>query len=288
MRSNSNAPQTAYAAGRKIQFPCVMGVVNTTPDSFSDGGKLYKAEKLDLDQALARCETMVAAGAAILDIGGESTRPGAKPVSVQEELDRVVPLVERITPNLDVAVSLDTSTPQVMLEGAAAGAHIINDVRALNRHGALAAAASTDLAVCLMHMQGEPGSMQTAPTYESVVDEVAAFLHDRVARCVEAGIDINRLWIDPGFGFGKTLSHNMKLMRAIDQFVAANLPVLVGVSRKSMIGAITGRDVSQRLAGGLSFATWALLQGAQIIRTHDVAETIDVVAVVQALRAEHG
>jgi dihydropteroate synthase len=265
-----------------------MGVVNTTPDSFSDGGKLYKADKLDLDQALARCEAMVAAGAAILDIGGESTRPGAKAVSVQEELDRVVPLVERITQNVDVAVSLDTSTPQVMQAGASVGAHIVNDVRALRRDGALAAAASTDLAVCLMHMQGEPGSMQHAPTYDSVVDEVTLFLQERVAVCTRAGIDIDRLWIDPGFGFGKTLSHNMKLMCAIDRFVATNLPVLVGVSRKSMIGAITGRDVSERLAGGLSFATWALLQGAQIIRTHDVAETVDVVAVVQALREENG
>lgn len=275
-----------YVAGRELTFPAVMGVVNTTPDSFSDGGTLYQSTRLDLDKAFDRCAKMVQEGATILDIGGESTRPGSEPVSVEQELERVIPLVERLARSFDVALSLDTSTPQVMLEGALAGAHIINDVRALRREGALEAAASTDLAVCLMHMQGEPKTMQAQPTYDDVVQDVSGFLSQRIEDCLTAGIDKKRLWIDPGFGFGKTLAHNIELMQNISYFCNGNHPVLVGVSRKSMIGAITGKDVDERLAGGLALATVALMQGAHIIRTHDVDATMDVVNVVRVLKGE--
>ena len=275
-----------YVAGRELTFPAVMGVVNTTPDSFSDGGTLYQSTRLDLDKAFDRCAKMVQEGATILDIGGESTRPGSDPVSVEQELERVIPLVERLARSFDVALSLDTSTPQVMLEGALAGAHIINDVRALRREGALEAAASTDLAVCLMHMQGEPKTMQAQPTYDDVVQDVSGFLSQRIEDCLMAGIDKKRLWIDPGFGFGKTLAHNIELMQNISYFCNGNHPVLVGVSRKSMIGAITGKDVDERLAGGLALATVALMQGAHIIRTHDVDATMDVVNVVRVLKGE--
>jgi dihydropteroate synthase len=221
-----------------------------------------------------------------LDIGGESTRPGSDSVSVEQELERVIPLVERLARSLDVTLSLDTSTPEVMLEGARVGAHIINDVRALRREGALEAAASTELAICLMHMQGEPKTMQAQPRYEDVVQDVSRFLNQRIEDCSNAGIDKKRLWIDPGFGFGKTLAHNIELMQNIAYFCNSDYPVLVGVSRKSMIGAITGKDVAERLAGGLAFATFALMQGAHIIRTHDVSATVDTVNVVKALKGE--
>jgi len=275
-----------YVAGRELKFPAVMGVVNTTPDSFSDGGTLYQSTQLDLDKAFDRCAKMVQDGATILDIGGESTRPGSAPVSVERELERVIPLVDRLARSLDVALSLDTSTPQVMLEGALAGAHIINDVRALRREGALEAAASTDLAICLMHMQGEPKTMQAQPIYDDVVQAVSGFLNQRIEDCLAAGIDTKRLWIDPGFGFGKTLAHNIELMQNISYFCNGGYPVLVGVSRKSMIGVITSKDVDERLAGGLALATFALMQGAHIIRTHDVDATMDVVNVVRVLKGE--
>lgn len=279
-------PGRFVAAGRELSFPAVMGVVNTTPDSFSDGGTLYQSTGLDLDKAFDRCAKMVEQGATILDIGGESTRPGSNPVSVDRELDRVIPLVERISKTLDVAISLDTSTAKVMTEGANVGAHIINDVRALRREGALDAAARTELAVCLMHMQGEPKTMQTQPEYRDVVSEVNGFLNERIAACMSAGIAKSRLWIDPGFGFGKTLAHNIELMRNIAYFCNGGHPVLVGVSRKSMIGALTGKDVVERMAGGLALATFALMQGAHIIRSHDVSETVDAVKVITALKGE--
>jgi dihydropteroate synthase len=283
---NQCNPDRCVAAGREITFPAVMGVVNTTPDSFSDGGTLYKSTRLDLDKAFDRCVKMVEEGATILDIGGESTRPGSDPVSVEQELERVIPLVERLARSVDVALSLDTSTPQVMREGSQAGAHIINDVRALRREGALEAAARTDLAVCLMHMQGEPKTMQTQPAYGDVVQDVSGFLNQRIKDCLSAGIDKKRLWVDPGFGFGKTLTHNIELMQNISYFCNGDYPVLVGVSRKSMIGAITGKDVNERLAGGLALATFALMQGAHIIRTHDVSATVDAVNVVKALKGD--
>ena len=279
-------PERCEAAGVEISFPAVMGVVNTTPDSFSDGGSLYQSRRLDLDKAFDRCVKMVEEGATILDIGGESTRPGSDPVSVEQELERVIPLVERLARSVDVALSLDTSTPEVMRQGAQAGAHIINDVRALRRDGALEAAASTDLAICLMHMQGEPKTMQRQPHYSDVVQDVSDFLNQRIDACLTAGVDKKRLWIDPGFGFGKTLAHNIELMQNIAYFCNGAYPVLVGVSRKSMIGAITGKGVDERMAGGLALATFALMQGAHIIRTHDVGATVDAVKVVMALKGE--
>ncbi len=279
-------PERCEAAGVEISFPAVMGVVNTTPDSFSDGGSLYQSRRLDLDKAFDRCVKMVEEGATILDIGGESTRPGSDPVSVEQELERVIPLVERLARSVDVALSLDTSTPEVMRQGAQAGAHIINDVRALRRDGALEAAASTDLAICLMHMQGEPKTMQRQPHYSDVVQDVSDFLNQRIDACLTAGVDKKRLWIDPGFGFGKTLAHNIELMQNIAYFCNGAYPVLVGVSRKSMIGAITGKGVDERRAGGLALATFALMQGAHIIRTHDVGATVDAVKVVMALKGE--
>jgi len=260
-----------------------MGVINTTPDSFSDGGTLYRAGGLDLDLALARAAEMVAAGAAILDIGGESTRPGAAPVSTQEEMDRVLPLLERVTAELEVVCSLDTSSPELIRAGARAGAGLVNDVRALTRAGALEAAAATGMAVCLMHMRGEPASMQDAPHYEDVVAEVCDFLAHRVAACEAQGIPRQRLLLDPGFGFGKTLAHNLQLLRELPRVAAMGFPVVAGLSRKSMIGKLLGREVGDRLPASLALAVLAVERGAAVIRTHDVAATVDAVAMCVAL-----
>lgn len=264
--------------------PLIMGVINTTPDSFSDGGTLYRNAQLDMEQAMARARDMVAAGAAILDIGGESTRPGALPVSLQEETDRVLPLVERIAAEIPVVISVDTSTPELMREVARAGAGMLNDVRALTRPGAIEAAASTGLPVCLMHMQGEPGSMQVAPHYLDVVTEVRDFLQGRVAACERLGIVRERLLLDPGFGFGKTVAHNLQLLQGLNQLAAMGFPLVVGLSRKSMIGKLLGREVEQRLPAGLALAVMAVERGAAIIRTHDVAATADAVAMWVALQ----
>lgn len=261
--------------------PRVMGVLNTTPDSFSDGGSYYRDGRLSLDIALSRAEHMVAEGAAILDIGGESTRPGALPVGEQEELDRVVPLVEAIAARLDAVISVDTSTPAVMTAAAAAGAGLINDVRALGRPGALRAAADSGLPVCLMHMQGEPGTMQQAPHYEDVVREVGDYLEQRVQACREAGIARERILLDPGFGFGKTDEHNLALLRGLDRLAPAEMPVLAGLSRKSMIGRLLGREVDERLPGSLALAMLAAQRGARILRVHDVAATVDVLRLQQ-------
>lgn len=263
-----------------------MGVVNTTPDSFSDGGSLYTGGALDLDHAMARARQMVAAGAAILDIGGESTRPGAAPVSAQQEMDRVLPLVERIAAELDVVISVDTSSPGLMTEAAGAGAGLINDVRALSRDGAMPAAAATGLPVCLMHMQGDPGTMQSRPRYNDVVTDVTDFLAARVAECTNNGIVRERLLLDPGFGFGKTLEHNLRLLAGLERLVALELPVLVGLSRKSMIGAVTGREVGDRLAGSIALAVMAVERGARIVRAHDVEATADALALHAAVRAQ--
>lgn len=260
-----------------------MGVINTTPDSFSDGGTLFRDARLDPELALARARDMVAAGASILDLGGESTRPGAAPVSTEEEMDRVLPLVERIAAELDVVISVDTSTPQLMAEAAALGAGMINDVRALRRQGALEAAAATGLPVCLMHMQGEPGTMQQDPNYDNVVADVAAWLAARVSACESAGIDRARLLLDPGFGFGKSVAHNLALLRGLPELAGAGLPVLVGLSRKSLIGKLIGRDLDRRLPASLGLAMLAVERGARIIRTHDVAETWDALAMYTAL-----
>ena len=261
-----------------LSRPHVMGILNVTPDSFSDGGYFNR-----LDRALAHVESMLAAGATLIDVGGESTRPGAEPVSVEEELGRVLPVVEAISSRFDVVISVDTSTPEVMTASAQAGAGLINDVRALERPGALQAAAATGLPVCLMHRQGEPGSMQDAPSYASVLDEVSAYLQERVAACEMAGISRARLLLDPGFGFGKSLEHNLQLFAGMGHLRPSGLPLLVGVSRKSMIGQVLDRPVDQRLSGSLALAALAIGAGARIIRAHDVAETMDAVRMASAV-----
>ncbi len=261
-----------------LSRPHVMGILNVTPDSFSDGGYFNR-----LDRALAHVESMLAAGATLIDVGGESTRPGAEPVSVEEELGRVLPVVEAISSRFDVVISVDTSTLEVMTASAQAGAGLCNDVRALERPGALQAAAATGLPVCLMHRQGEPGSMQDAPSYASVLDEVSAYLQARVAACEMAGISRARLLLDPGFGFGKSLEHNLQLFAGMGHLRPSGLPLLVGVSRKSMIGQVLDRPVDQRLSGSLALAALAIGAGARIVRAHDVAETMDAVRMASAV-----
>jgi dihydropteroate synthase len=260
-----------------------MGVINTTPDSFSDGGTLYQGDRLNLDLALDRARAMVAAGAAIVDIGGESTRPGATPVSAAEEARRVLPLVEAVAAELDVIISVDTSQPTLMTESARLGAGLINDVRALGREGALQAAAATGLPVCLMHMRGDPATMQRAPTYEHVLEDVEAFLRQRIEVCTAAGIGRERLLLDPGFGFGKSVQHNLQLLRDLPRLADLGLPLLVGLSRKSLIGKLIGREVDDRLPASLALAVLAVERGAAILRTHDVAATADAVAMWTAL-----
>lgn len=260
--------------------PHVMGILNVTPDSFSDGGRFSQR-----DAALRHASAMVASGATLIDVGGESTRPGARPVSPTEELERVAPVVEAIARELDVIVSLDTSTPAVMREGARLGAGLINDVRALRRDGALDAAADSGLPVCLMHMRGEPGNMQDAPAYDDVVREVGDFLLERMRACSEAGIPEERIVLDPGFGFAKSLQHNLVLFRHLAELGRLGRPLLVGVSRKSMIGQVLGRDVDQRLYGSLGLAALAVSKGACILRVHDVAETVDVIRMIAAVEA---
>ncbi|MGI1671946.1 MAG: dihydropteroate synthase [Neptuniibacter sp.] len=269
-----------------LSFTQVMGILNVTPDSFSDGGNLYSAESLLLDKVVKRASQMVSDGASILDVGGESTRPGAASVSVQQEMDRVLPVVEKLNAELDVVLSVDTSTPEVMRESARLGAGIINDVRALGREGALEAAAETNLPVCLMHMQGSPATMQDQPEYKDVLEEVTDFLLQRVAACEGSGIDRNKIILDPGIGFGKTVEHNLRIMNNIAHFRAKGMPVLIGTSRKSMLGAVLKREVDQRLAGSLATVAFAVVQGAEIIRVHDVAETVDVVKMTRAMMAE--
>ncbi|ROR32088.1 dihydropteroate synthase [Inmirania thermothiophila] len=260
--------------------PRVMGILNVTPDSFSDGGRWA-----DPGRACERAWQMVEEGADLVDVGGESTRPGAAPVDAEEELRRVEPVVRRLAAELPVPVSVDTSKPEVMLRCAEAGAGLINDVRALREPGALEAAAATGLPVCLMHMKGEPRTMQRDPRYDDVVAEVRGFLLARAAACEAAGMDRGRILLDPGFGFGKTLAHNLTLLRRLDRIVAAGYPVLVGISRKSMIGAILGeRPVEGRLHGSVAAAVIAAWLGARIVRVHDVAATVDALAVCAALQ----
>tara|TARA_B110000967_G_scaffold67687_1_gene70002 strand:- start:384 stop:1256 length:873 start_codon:yes stop_codon:yes gene_type:complete len=266
-----------------LSEPHVMGVLNVTPDSFSDGGNLFANQSVCLDTAMQRARAMVAEGASLLDIGGESTRPGADPVSVQQELDRVVPVIEAIRASLEVVVSVDTSTPEVMIAAAKAGAGLINDVRALGREGALQAAADTQLPVCLMHMQGDPKTMQNNPQYESVVADVGVYFEQRMADCERAGIPLERILIDPGFGFGKTLVHNLQLLKQLDVLVNKGLPVLVGMSRKSMIGSVLGRPINERLYGGLAVTVMAYERGARIMRVHDVAPTVDALRMAHAV-----
>jgi dihydropteroate synthase len=264
--------------------PLIMGVLNITPDSFSDGGRWLRDGRPDLKPLVREALAMVDAGAAILDIGGESTRPGAAAVSEQEELDRVLPVIEALSKQCDTLLSIDTSSPTVMREAAAAGAGLLNDVRALQRDGALQAAADLRLPVCLMHMQGSPDSMQRAPRYDNVLSEVSGFLLDRVAACVAAGIPESQILLDPGFGFGKTLEHNLQLLDALPELAGLGFPLLVGLSRKSLIAKITGRDIDARLPGSLALAMLAAQGGASILRVHDVPETADVLRILQAFR----
>ncbi len=268
-------------SGRELDLKTtqVMGVLNVTPDSFSDGGQ-YST----LDAALAQVELMIEQGASIIDVGGESTRPGAQAVGVQEELDRVCPVAEKILKNFEVVLSIDTSTPEVMSESISLGAGLINDVRAFTRPGAIEAISDSDVALCVMHMQGRPDTMQLQPQYESLVEEVEAYLDERINVLKNAGVDGRRIILDPGFGFGKTLPHNLALLASLERFKAMGYPVLVGVSRKSMFGELLGREVDQRLAGSLSAATLAAWLGAAILRVHDVAETVDAMRVVAAVQ----
>lgn len=258
----------------------VMGILNITPDSFSDGGRFAQR-----DLAIRHAADMVQAGATLIDVGGESTRPGARVVGVAEELDRVAPVVEAIARELDVIISVDTSTPEVITETARLGAGLINDVRSLRRPGALLAAAQTGLPVCLMHMLGEPGDMQDAPHYDDLVGEVSAFLRERMQACAAVGIPAERIVLDPGFGFAKTHAHNLSLFRHMPALHALGRPLLVGVSRKSMVGLALNRTVDQRLSGSLALAALAMFKGARILRVHDVAETVDVVRMIAAVEA---
>ncbi|MBO6849684.1 MAG: dihydropteroate synthase [Marinobacter sp.] len=257
----------------------VMGILNVTPDSFSDGGRFNAP-----DAALARARQMVADGATFIDVGGESTRPGAKPVSVAEELDRVCPVVEAIARELDTIISVDTSAPEVMAEAARLGAGMINDVRALQRTGAPEAAAAADIPVCLMHIQGEPDFMQDNPAYRNVRRDVSSFLTERMRVVEAAGVRSEHIILDPGFGFGKRLEHNIELLASLEQLHILGHPLLVGISRKSMLGQITGREVNERLPASLAAATIAAMKGASIIRAHDVRETADAVRVVAAMK----
>jgi len=261
-----------------------MGILNITPDSFSDGGELYRSGAPAMDAVLRRARRMLRAGADILDVGGESTRPGASPVTEQEEIDRVVPVVECLRSRFSVPISVDTSTAAVMRASSAVGASLINDVRALRRQGALEAAAASGLPVCLMHMRGEPASMQQQPQYLDPVREVMEFLLARVEACVDAGIDSAHILLDPGFGFGKTLAHNLALFRALPGFCALGFPVLVGLSRKRMVGDILGKPESKRLHGSLALALIAAQSGARIVRVHDVAATVDVLKMFNAVQ----
>jgi len=280
--------QLLDCGGRLLDLnkPQIMGILNVTPDSFSDGGQLYQDSQLSRDAAVRRAAEMVVEGASIIDIGGESTRPGAEPVSLQQEMDRVLPLVEQISNEVDAIISVDTSSPQLMSEGARLGAGILNDVRALGRPGALEAAAATGLPVCVMHMQGSPATMQNAPSYDDVLEEVADFLQQRIDACEGVGIPRDKLLLDPGFGFGKTLQHNLRLLNNLERFHRLGAPLLIGTSRKSMIGQVLNKEVDQRLYGSLATVAAAVMQGAQVLRVHDVAATADVVRMSAAIRDE--
>jgi len=259
-----------------------MGVLNVTPDSFSDGGQFN-----DLEAAVSHGLRLVDEGARVIDVGGESTRPGAQPVLPQEEIRRVIPVIERLRARTEAVISVDTSKPEVMRAAAQAGAGLINDVRALSEAGALAEAVSSGCAVCLMHMQGDPQSMQRAPHYVDVVSEVKAFLDQRVKVCLQAGLPADRIVLDPGFGFGKTQEHNLTLLRHLRE-LATEFPVLAGLSRKSTVGWLTGRPAGERVYGSVALAMMAVIKGAKIVRVHDVAATLDALKVVSAVAGEDG
>jgi dihydropteroate synthase len=262
-----------------LTSPLVMGVLNVTPDSFSDGGLF-----LNPDAAVRQARRMAAEGARIIDVGGESTRPGAMPVDAAEEIVRVIPVIAALVAEVDLPVSVDTSKPEVMRAAIAAGASMVNDVMALQEPGAFDAVAGSQVAICLMHMQGRPRTMQAAPRYDHVVRDVRRFLAERIRACEVEGLGRSRLVIDPGFGFGKSVEHNLMLLAALEEFTREGLPVLAGLSRKSMIGQLTGRPADQRLAGSVALAALAVAQGASIVRAHDVAATVDAVRIAYAVR----
>ena len=261
-----------------LTVPKVMGIVNVTPDSFSDGGK-FAATNLAIEHALKLAED----GADILDIGGESTRPNADPVSLQEELDRVIPVIEALVSQVNIPISIDTYKPQVMQAAISAGVSMVNDVRALQEDGALKVVAKGNVGVCLMHMQGLPATMQSNPHYNNVVNDIKAFLAARLQASIDEGVPANRIVLDPGFGFGKTRAHNILLIQHLDQFAPLGQPILVGLSRKSILGQVTGNDVAARLYASIAASVIASLKGARIIRVHDVKATIEALKVVSAL-----
>ena len=267
-----------------LSRPRIMGVLNVTPDSFSDGGQLYRDGRVHTDALLARAEQMLAEGADIMDVGGESTRPGAAAVSEAEELDRVVTAVEALAQHFDTIISVDSSTPSVMTESARRGAGLLNDVRGFQRPQALQAAAETGLALCVMHMQGEPDTMQTAPTYSDVLQDISDFLSRRLAHLSDAGIDLDRVIIDPGFGFGKTAEQNFELLARLEVLCNQYQPILVGLSRKSMISSVLDRPPEQRMVASVALALMAVERGARIVRVHDVAATFDALSMWQTTK----
>jgi dihydropteroate synthase len=272
-----------------LSTPVCMGIVNVTPDSFSDGSQFSKKKSpnqfdVDVAKVLQTVASMVAEGAQFIDVGGESTRPGASPVSVAQELGRVIPVIEAVRKNFDICISVDTSSPEVMRAAISAGAELVNDVRALTRKNAIATVAATNAGACLMHMQGKPVSMQEKTVYSNLLEEVFEFLEVRVNACIDGGIERSRLLVDPGFGFGKSVEHNFQLLKHLTKFCHLGLPVLVGISRKSMIGGVTNRPVDQRLPGSIAATMVALSGGAKIVRTHDVAATMDAIRVHCALQ----
>ncbi|ODB94361.1 dihydropteroate synthase [Candidatus Thiodiazotropha endoloripes] len=278
-----SAPKILDCAGKTLDLsqPQVMGILNLTPDSFSDGGRFTAR-----DAAIKHAMQMIDEGAAIIDVGGESTRPGAQPVTAQQEMDRVIPLIETLAGEIPLPISVDTSKAEVMREAVSAGAGMINDVMALRDSGALEAAAEAAVPVCLMHMQGEPRTMQCNPHYDDVVDDVKTFLQQRLDACVASGIPQDRLIVDPGFGFGKTLPHNLALLDGLQNLDQLGVPLLVGISRKSMIGALLGeRAVEERLYGSLAAAVMAAMKGSAILRVHDVQATVDALKIVSAVQA---
>ena len=275
---------TCGARTLDLSRPRIMGVLNVTPDSFSDGGQLYRDGRVDTDALLKRAEQMLGEGADILDVGGESTRPGATVVSEAEELDRVATAVEALDQHYDTIISVDTSTPSVMSESAKCGAGLLNDVRGFQRPQALQTAADSGLALCVMHMQGEPDTMQTAPTYSDVVQDIAEFLSQRLAHLGAVGIDLDRVVIDPGFGFGKTAEQNFELLARLEVLSNLGQPVLVGLSRKSMISSVLDRPPEQRMVASVALALMAVERGARIVRAHDVGATLDALSMWQTMR----
>lgn len=278
LQNNPNSMLEVSSPLFDTKNPHIMGVLNITPDSFSDGGR-YTVES----NAIAQAEAMVLDGAAIIDIGGESTRPGAQPVSVEEELGRVIPVIKGIRSNSTVMISIDTSKPEVMQQAVDAGANLVNDVYALRRAGAVEMVASLNVPVCLMHMQDDPATMQIKPTYQQVVDDVKAFFTERLKACEAAGITREKVLLDPGFGFGKTLQHNLSLLANLTEFEAFGCPLVVGLSRKSMWGELLGKEVNQRVSASVNAALLAIVNGASIVRVHDIAETRDALKIYNAV-----